>query len=278
MKTRFLTIISSLVVLYPLISLIQYNIGNQVMMDGITVSGSIVWLLSILFSVFSWSLFAWASKDLKTFGIPLSIISGTVLVIPFHEVLGPMAVIVIGMVAGLVAYMIQKYLKNNNDKSLIIAMGIVAVTYLVLSVMVFLIYPVSHIWDTGYGGGAVRLDPDLAPSFSQDFVWYRFLIPLVVPIVVISSMFIGTFAVLKLKKVPSRPYFSLELAGLLLFFGIPNLVSSLGFLPIIISQPEQIRPYIFGQIFVALWVPVITLSIAGILLYRSSVIRMLIRK
>ena len=86
MKTRFFTIISSLVVLYPLISLIQYNMGNQVMMDGITVSGSIVWLLSILFSVFSWSLFAWASKDLKTFGIHLSIISGTVLVIPFHEV------------------------------------------------------------------------------------------------------------------------------------------------------------------------------------------------
>ena len=127
-------------------------------------------------------------------------------------------------------------------------------------------------------GGSVNLDPELTPSFSQDFVWYKFLTPLVIPITILSSLFIGTFVVLKLKKISSRPYLSLELAGLLLFFGVPNLVSSLGFLPILISQPEQIRPYIFEQIFVTLWVPTVALSIAGILLYRSSVIRMLIRK
>ncbi|WP_148313053.1 hypothetical protein [Nitrosopumilus adriaticus] len=128
------------------------------------------------------------------------------------------------------------------------------------------------------GGGSVNLDSELAPSFSQDFVWYKFLIPLIIPIIIIFSLFIGTFFVLKLKKISSRPYLSLELAGLLLFFGIPNLVSSLGFLPILISQPEQIRPYIFEQIFVALWVPIVTLSVAGILLYRSSVLRKLIKK
>ena len=123
-----------------------------------------------------------------------------------------------------------------------------------------------------------NLYSELAPSFSQDFVWYKFLIPLIIPIIVISSLFVGTFIVLKLKKISSRPYLSLEFAGLLLFFGVPNLVSSLGFLPTIISQPEQIRPYVFEQIFVALWVPAVTLSIAGILLYRSSVLMKLIRK
>lgn len=122
------------------------------------------------------------------------------------------------------------------------------------------------------------LDPELAPSFSQDFVWYKFLTPLAVPSIVITSLFVGTFAVLKFKKISSRPYLSLELAGLLLFFGVPNLVSSLGFLPVIILQPEQIRPYIFEQIFVALWVPAVTLSVAGILLYSSSVLRKLIGK
>ena len=132
--------------------------------------------------------------------------------------------------------------------------------------------------ESDVGGGSVNLDPELAPSFSQGFVWYKFLIPLIAPSIVITSLFVGTFVILKLKKISSRPYLSLELAGLLLFFGIPNLVSSLGFLPILISQPEQIRPYIFEQIFVALWVPVVTLSVAGILLYRSSILRKLVRK
>ncbi|MGY5149673.1 MAG: hypothetical protein ACW9W3_06390 [Candidatus Nitrosopumilus sp. bin_68KS] len=278
MKTKFLMIIAVLVVLFPLIPLVQFYIDNQVMADVMTTSSSIVLLTSFVFSMFSWSLLAWASKSIKIVGIPLSIISSMVLMIPFYDVLGPMAAVVIGIVAGLVAYMIQKYLKNTDNKSLMIAMGIVVATYLVLSVMLFLISPVSHVWDTGYGGGVVDLDPNLAPSFSQDFIWYKFLTPLTLPILVISSLFIGTFAILKLKKISSKPYISLEFAGLLLFFGVSNLVSSLGFLPIIISQPEQIRSYIFEQIFVALWVPTVTLSIAGILLYRSSVIRMLIRK
>ena len=42
--------------------------------------------------------------------------------------------------------------------------------------------------------------------------------------------------------------------------------------------PEDRGRETLARFFVALWVPAITLSIAGILLYRSSVIRMLIRK
>lgn len=49
MKTRLLIIIATLVVLFPLISLVQYHIGNQVMTDGMTVSSSIVLLTSFVF-------------------------------------------------------------------------------------------------------------------------------------------------------------------------------------------------------------------------------------
>lgn len=91
MKTRLLIIIATLVVLFPLISLVQYHIGNQVMTDGMTVSSSIVLLTSFVFSVMSWFLLAWASKSIKVIGIPLSIISSAVLMIPFYDILGPMA-------------------------------------------------------------------------------------------------------------------------------------------------------------------------------------------
>ncbi|AJM91730.1 ammonium transporter [Nitrosopumilus piranensis] len=282
MKIKFLIITSSLVVLFSLISLIQNSVGNQIMVGGITVSSSIVLLLSIIFSMFSWFLFAWASKTFKVFGISLSIISGAALVAPFHDILGPMAAIVIGIVAGSVAHMVQKYLKNSDNKSLIIAMGIATATYLVLFVVIFLIYPTPHIWDTVYGGGTMDMDPDLAPSYALDFMgglFYHTILPLTALSVGISALFLVPYFILKRKKIPSRPYISLILAGLLLYFGMPYLISSLDPLVMIfLSQPEQIIRWVFDFRFIGLMIPIIIFSVAGILLYRSSVIRKLIRK
>ena len=128
------------------------------------------------------------------------------------------------------------------------------------------------------GISSIDLDPELSPSYSQEFIQYTLPMPIIFPVIIIVTLFVGTFVVLKIKKTPSRPYLALVLTGLLLFFGIPNFVSSLEFMPYLISQPEQIRPYVFEQIFLAMWVPTIALSIAGILLYRSSVIRKMIKK
>jgi hypothetical protein len=128
------------------------------------------------------------------------------------------------------------------------------------------------------GGGLIDLDPDLSHSYSQEFVWYAFLIPVIFPTIIIVTLFVGTFAILKRKNIPSRPYLVLILAGILLFFIIPNFVSSLEFIPYLMSHPEQIRPYIFEQILFRMWWQIVILTIVGILLYRSSVIRNLIKK
>ncbi len=136
MKTRLLIIIAILVVLFPLVPLVQYHVGNQVMVNDMTVSDSTVLLTSIVFSMISWFLFAWASKSIKVVGIPLSIISSMVLMIPFYDILGPMAAIIVGIVAGFVAFMFHKHMITSDNKSLIITIATVAVSYLTLTIMI----------------------------------------------------------------------------------------------------------------------------------------------
>ena len=97
MKTILLIIIAVGLVLFPLVPLLQFHMGNQVMTDSFSVSGSTAWLIAIVFSMMSWFLFAWASKSNHVEGIPLSIISAAFLIIPFHNVLGPMASIIVGI-------------------------------------------------------------------------------------------------------------------------------------------------------------------------------------
>ena len=153
MKSKLLIIVAVGLVLFPLIPLLQHHIGNQVMVDNFSVGGSTVWLISIVFSMMSWFLFAWASKRIKVEGIPLSVISGSVLIIPFNDVLGPMAAVIVGLVAGFVAFMFHKHITNRDKKSLIITIATVAVSYLALSVMIILASNTLHMWDTGNGIG-----------------------------------------------------------------------------------------------------------------------------
>jgi len=83
----------------------------------------------------------------------LSVISAAVLIIPFHDVLGPMAAVIVGLVTGFVAFMFHKHMTNRDKKSLIITIATVAVSYLALSVMIILASNTLHIWDTGNGIG-----------------------------------------------------------------------------------------------------------------------------
>ena len=124
-------------------------------------------------------------------------------------------------------------------------------------------------------------NPDLSPSYALDFAGgliYGTIMPLAGLFVGVSALFLTPYFILKRKNIPSRPYLALILAGILLFFTIPNFVSSLEFIPYLISHPEQIRPYIFEQVLFRMWWQIAILTIVGILLYRSSVIRNLIKK
>lgn len=154
MKTRFLIIVATGLVLLPLIALLQHYMGNQVMTGDFSVSSSTVWLTSIVFSMISWFLFAWASKSIKVEGISLSVISASVLIIPFHAVLGPTASVIVGLVAGFVAFMSHKHVINRDRKSLAIIITTVAVYYLALVIMIILVSDTFQIWDTGGGIGA----------------------------------------------------------------------------------------------------------------------------
>ena len=131
------------------------------------------------------------------------------------------------------------------------------------------------------GGGTRDLDPDLSPSFALDFAGglsYHILLPYLLLSGIILPSFLVPYFILKRKNIPSKPYLSLILAGLLLFFSIPNFISSLQSFAIILSQPEQIRTWVFDPQFIVLLIPIFVSIIAGFLLYRSSVIGKLIKR
>ena len=137
MKTRVLIIIAAFLVLIPWVKGIDFTPNNEVMVDGITISAIIVMTITIVFSIVSWFLFSWASKNIKFQGFLLSIITGTSLVIPFIQVLGSMAGIIVGIVAGFAAFMLQKKITNpTENKSLIIAAITLAAAYFALIMMI----------------------------------------------------------------------------------------------------------------------------------------------
>ena len=131
------------------------------------------------------------------------------------------------------------------------------------------------------GGGTMDLDPDLSPSFALDFAGglsYHILLPYLLLSGIILPSFLVPYFILKRKNIPSKPYLSLILAGSLLFFSIPSFILSLQSFAMILSQPEQVRTWVFNPQFILLLIPIFVSIIAGFLLYRSSVIRKLTKK
>jgi len=299
MKSRLLMIIAVGLVSFPLISLLQYYTGNQVMADSFSVSGSIVWLISIVFSTMSWFLFSWASKNIKFIGIPLSVITGTSLVILFSQVLGPMAGIIVGIVAGFVAFMLQKKIIDSaQNTSLIIAAMTIIATYFVLALMILTIQTSPHVWDTGngigawtgtadkmetgfeIGGGLIDLDPDLSPSYAYDFPFGRNSILLFVPLIsgIIAAILLSIHFIFKKKHICSRPYITIISAVIMIYFGIQTL-SGLGTILMFLQQ-ESPWHYL-DHIMALLAYPIIGFGLIGlgiVFLYKSQLIRGLIRK
>ena len=155
MKTRFLIPIATFLLLLPWIQGLNTGINNGVMVDGITTSAVIVMTITLVFSLISWIMFSWASGNIIFSGVLLAIISGASLVIPFLQVLGPMAGILIGIVAGFVAYMFQQKLKDTaNNRPVWIASATLVVSYAMMIMVVLMTSQVSHVWDTGDGIGS----------------------------------------------------------------------------------------------------------------------------
>ncbi len=278
MKMKILIIIAIFLVMIPWITGLNFDINNQVIVDGITTSSTIVMVLTITFSLLSWVLFSWTSKNIPRIGIPLSIITGTSLLIPFNQVLGPMAGIILGVIAGFTAFMLQKRIINSaQNTSLIIAVITIVVTYFVLALIILTITTSSHEWDMGYGVGAWTGTTEGMEQQAIHIIGTIISVGYALGVVVLL-LFSVIYFILKRKNIPRKPYFIVVLAGTLVYFGITNLISFLQTFATTSSVIDYSQPYILDQLILSLMISIVELSIGGILLYRSSVIRKLIQK
>jgi len=180
MKTRLLIIIAVSLVLIPWIRGFNFNPYNGIMIDGITVSAVVIMSITTILSLLSWFLFSWASKNIKPAGIPLSIITGVSLIMPFIGNLGPMAGIIVGIVAGFAAFMLQKKMVNSTShKPLIIAAITMGATYFVLILMILAVQSDSNgigEW-TGTAEGIEEKGFDNIFNNNIGFIFFLMIIP-----------------------------------------------------------------------------------------------------
>lgn len=173
-------IVAIFLVLIPWIWGIDFTTNNGVVIDGITISAMIVMTLTLIFSLISWFLFSWASKGVKIIGVPLSIITAASLVVPFLQVLGPMAGIIVGIVAGFAAFMFQKKADHpQQNRSLVIATTTLAATYFVLVMMILAFQTIENgigEW-TGTAEGMEKTGFDNILNNNIDFIFFLLVIP-----------------------------------------------------------------------------------------------------
>lgn len=193
MKPGLLIIIAIFLVLLPWI---QGNIGinNEVMVDGITTSAIIVMVITLTFSLITWGLLSWATKNITPSGITLGIISGVAIVIPFLEVLGPMAGIIVGITAGFVAFMFQKKMTDpTKNRPIVVASATLAAAYFALIIITSAAQS-SHIWDTGDGIGAWTGTPEGMEKSGFDNIFgnnigFVFFLP-IIPSLIVTGLII----------------------------------------------------------------------------------------
>lgn len=274
MKSRLLIIIAAFLVLIPWIKGLEFGMNNQVMADGITVSAIIVMTITIAFSLVSWFLFSWASKNIQLTGFLLSVIAGASLVIPFLQVLGPMAGVIVGIVAGFAAFMLQSKMTNPvQNKSLVIATITIVATYFVLSLMILTAQSV-HVWDTGDGIGEWTGTADMMIEekgfdniFNNNIGFIFFLI-------IIPSLIITGLIIRDKKKIKIDILMTVGIALMIEGFLATFYTSFFLFPP---TTPPMMRPlgdidyvfYMYRQAFLLSGIIGIFVTLAGIIFWRK---------
>ena len=179
LKAGFLAAMAAFLLIVPWVGKVEFELG-QVRADGMLTSAAVGMTLAVLSSMASWSALSWVSKSIRPAGVPLSVIAGASLVIPFMQALGPMMSVLAGAVAGFSAFMLQKRVPDPaRRRPVVIAAVTLAATHLAL-VLLILSVPGSHIWDTGDGIGSWAgtaegiEEPSLGKSFS-DSVGFAYL-------------------------------------------------------------------------------------------------------
>ena len=269
MKTGLLTIIAAFLVLIPWIKGLEFGMNNQVMADGITISSIIVMTIAIAFSLVSWFLLSWASKNISLAGLLLSVIAGASLAIPFIQVLGPMAGVIVGIVAGFAAFMLQKKMTDPaGNKSLIIAAMTIATTYFVLTVMVLVAQ--SSSMENGIGewtGTAEGMEKTGFENIFNNSIGFVFFL------VIIPSLIITGLAI-RNKKVNAKLLILVGIALMIQGFLVTIYTSFTLFPP---TEPPMMRPiegtdyvfFMYRQAFLVSGIIGIFVTLAGVILWRK---------
>lgn len=127
---------------------------GQVQVNIIPTSTVVVMTVAVLLSMASWSVLSLVSKSIRPAGVLLSVITGSSLIIPFIQVVGPMASVLVGAVAGFSAFMLQKKMPHPaGNRPVVIAAAALAATHLALILLILSVQS-PHIWDTGDGIGS----------------------------------------------------------------------------------------------------------------------------
>ena len=192
MKILFLVPIAVFLVFLPWFQGISVGLNNDVMIDGITTSSVVVMTITLVFSLISWCLISWAAKGLSLSGILIAIILGASIVIPFFDVLGPMAGVILGVVAGFLAFIFEQTIHHNRFAAITV-IGL-AITYVILTVLVLTSSQTSHVWDTDDGigswsGTAEGIEKSGFENFFDNNIGFVFFL-VIVPSLIITQLII----------------------------------------------------------------------------------------
>lgn len=160
MKTGLLAAIAAFLVLVPWFGRLGLGSG-EVTVDGIVRSAVIIMALAVVFSTMSQLALSTVTRHITASGVVLSVITGAALVIPFLNVLGPVGGIMVGIVGGFAAFLLQKAAtRPRKGKPLAAAAATLAMAYLVLFMVIASVHQPVSMWDANDGIGSWSGTPD----------------------------------------------------------------------------------------------------------------------
>lgn len=126
------------------------GVGNGIAVDGIVTGAVAVLAATIVSSLVSWSAFSWTSRRFSFSGVLLCVITGASLALPFLDVLGPVAGLIVGVVAGFSASRLQRGMEDpSQGRPLKLAATTLVAAYLGLAaISLGAVSP--PLWDGGF--------------------------------------------------------------------------------------------------------------------------------
>lgn len=150
-ETGLLAGMAAFLVLVPWFVFAGLGADGMIVVDGLASSAVIVLMISVVLALASWAVLSCATKNISPQGIALGIIVGASLVMPFLQILGPMSGVVVGIVAGFVAFLFQKRISNRQGRPLVAAAVVLASTYFVLTTIAVALPVIASVWYAGDG-------------------------------------------------------------------------------------------------------------------------------